>query len=143
MYARTRDTHYHNHHIVRRRPIQQINELARKIEQDLEVKLTKKFNEKIEKEIKPQIREEVREEYEAEIEALEEQIESYENQLEMFGAQNCTGLKRMACVKEQRQILILYLIANGWITDKKIMNSDFWHGKPITRKPRGGITIHP
>lgn len=123
--------------------MQNINELIRKIEQDLEVKLTKKFNEKIEKEIKPQIREDFRAEYEAEIEALEEQIENYENQLEMFGAQNCTGLKRMACISEQRQILILYLIANGWITDKKIMKSDFWNGKPITRKPRAGRAIHP
>ena len=123
--------------------MQQINELARKIEQDLEVKLTKKFNEKIEKEIKPQIREEVREEYEAEIEALEEELEIAQNELEMFGARKCTNLQRMACVAEQRQITVLYLIAKGLITDKSIMKSDFWYGKPITRKPRGGRTIHP
>ena len=123
--------------------MQQINELARKIEQDLEVKLTKKLNEKIEKEIKPQIKEELREEYEAEIAALEEQIENYESQLEMFGARKCTNLQRMACVAEQRQITVLYLIAKGLITDKSIMKSDFWYGKPIARKPRAGRTIHP
>ena len=123
--------------------MQQINEIARKIEQDVETRLTKKLNEKIEKEIKPQIREELREDYEAEIEALEEQIEISQNQLEMFGAQKCTNLQRIACVAEQRQITVLYLLANGWITNKSIMKSDFMNGKPINRKPRGGSIIHP
>ena len=108
-----------------------------------EKKMNKDNEERIEKEIKPKIKEELREEYEAEIEALEEQIEIYENQLEMFGARKCTNLQRMACVAEQRQITVLYLIAKGLITDKSIMKSDFWYGKPITRKPRGGRTIHP
>lgn len=119
------------------------DEILKAMISDLEKKLRKEYDEKIEKAIKPQIREEFRAEYEAEIEALEEQIEISQNQLEMFGAQKCTNLQRMACVAEQRQITVLYLLANGWITDKSIMKSDFWYCKPINRKPRGGNTIHP
>lgn len=122
-----------------RRTMQDINKFLR----DLEKKINKDNEERIEKEIIPQLRDELREENEAEIEALEEQIEFYQNQLEMFGAQKCTNLQRMACVAEQRQIMVLYLIANGWITDKSIMKSDFWNGAPISKRPRGGRTIHP
>ena len=118
-------------------------EILKAMIRDLEKKLRKEYDEKIEKVIKPQIREELRAEYEAEIEALEEQIEISQNQLEMFGVHKCTNLERMACVAEQRQITILYLLANGWITDKSIVKSDFWNGKPINRKPRGRNTIHP
>ena len=119
------------------------DEILKAMIRDLEKKLRKEYDEKIEKVIKPQIREEFRAEYEAEIEALEEQIEISQNQLEMFGAQKCTNLQRMACIAEQRQITVLYLFAKGLITDKSIMKSDFWYGKPITRKPRGGSFIRP
>lgn len=119
------------------------DEKFKKMERDIEKRLNKKNEERIEKEIVPQLREELRAEYEAEIEALEEQIEISQNQLEMFGAQKCTNLQRMACVAEQRQITVLYLLANGWITNKSIMKSDFMNGKPINRKPRGGSIIHP
>ena len=118
------------------------DEKFKKMERDIEKRLNKKNEERIEKEIIPKIREEVREEYEAEIEALTEELEISQNQLEMFGAKKCTNLQRMACVSEQRQITVLYLLANGWITDKKIMKSDFWNGKPITKQPMGRRAIH-
>ena len=119
--------------------MQDINKFSR----DLEKKINKDNEERIEKEIIPQLRDELREENEAEIEALEEQIEFYQNQLEMFGAQKCTNLQRMACVSEQRQITVLYLMAKDLITDKSIMKSDFWYGKPIKRKPRDGSFVRP
>lgn len=119
--------------------MQDINKFLR----DLEKKINKDNEERIEKEIIPQLRDELREENEAEIEALEEQIEFYQNQLEMFGARKCTNLERMACVAEQRQITILYLLANGYITDKNIMKSDFWNGKPIAKQPTGRKITSP
>lgn len=110
---------------------------------DLEKKINKDNEERIEKEIKPKLREELREEYEEEIEALTEELELAQKQLEMFGARKCTSLQQMACVSEQRQITVLYLIAKGWITDKSIMKSDFWYGKPIKRKPKGESFVRP
>ena len=110
---------------------------------DLEKKINKDNEERIEKVIKPQIREQLREEYEAEIEALTEELELAQNALEMFGARKCTNLQRMACIAEQRQITVLYLFAKGLITDKSIMKSDFWYGKPIKRKPKGESFVRP
>ena len=123
--------------------MQNIDEILKAMIRDAEKKMNKENEERIEKEIIPKIREELREEYEAEIEALTEELEIAQNELEMFSARKCTNLQRMACVAEQRQITVLYLMAKGLITDKSIMKSDFWYGKPITRKPRAGRAIHP
>lgn len=123
--------------------MQNIDELLKAMLRDAVKKMNKDNEERIEKEIIPKIREELREEYEEEIEALTEELELAQNQLEIFGARKCTNLQRMACIAEQRQITVLYLMAKGLITDKSIMKSDFWYGKPIKRKPKGESFVRP
>jgi len=123
--------------------MQNIDELLKAMLRDAEKKMNKDNEERIEKEIIPKIREELREEYEEEIDALTEELELAQQKLEMFGARKCTNLQRMACISEQRRITILYLLSQGWITDKNIMKSDFWNGTPIKRKPKGESFVRP
>lgn len=124
-----------------------MNEQLKKLEKDLEIKIKKFYDKKIETEIKPQIREEVieevrdevkeevREEFEAKAEKLMEQLAiSQQNDFHLFGGHNCTDPERKACCIEFRRMTILSLIAQGWITDKNIMKSDFLNGKIINKR---------
>ena len=116
----------------------------RKLELELGKKATTYLNLKIDNEVRPQIREEVRKEYEAKSNELLDEMKFYqENDFSMFGVRKCTMLEQMGCIREQRRRTILYLLANGWITDKNIMKADVWNGKPITKKSMGGRTTLP
>lgn len=119
-----------------------INEIVRKIERVFGIK-ERELNKIINTEIIPQLREELIEDYEAEAEELMEQLAMYQlNDSHLFGGHNCTDPERKMCSIEFRRMTILSLIAQGWITDKNIMKSDFWEGKPITKRRRGGSTVH-
>jgi len=122
--------------------MQDINEIKRKIERDLGIKV-EKLNKIINTEIIPLLREELRKENEAKVEEMLAEMEFQHEEYSMFGVQNCTKLERMRCQHEITKIVILDLLAQGWIINKKIFNSDIWNGKLITKRLMGGRTILP